>query len=335
MRLSLHRALILSAAFLPGLIIAQTNYTPSTSQTNYTPYTFSADNELGIPLIGSQNGTGGNAGFFHPSAVVSDSRGNIYVADTSNNTIRMIALDDTVSTFAGLAGATGSVDGTGSTARFYTPAGLAIDASDTLDVSDTGNDEIRKIPMIGANAGMVTTFAGLAGSSGFADGTGSAARFLSPVGIAVDLKGNAYVCDVGNNTVREITPSGEVTTVAGVGMMPSAGSTDVTGVSARFNLPNSTVVDSSGVMFHVADSANHVVRKISPNGLTATLAGGAGLRRQRGWSGVSGAIQFSNRRGRGERLDRLAMLLGSMPNLSPSRPLRVKVGIACETDSRC
>ena len=120
-----------------------------------------------------------------------DSSGNVYVADTGNDTIRKITPAGVVTTLAGSAGNVGSADGTGSAARFYYPLGVAVDSSGNVYVADTDNYTIRQI----TPAGVVTTLAGLAGNSGSADGTGSAARFYYPSGVAVDSTGNVYVAD--------------------------------------------------------------------------------------------------------------------------------------------
>src|SRR5438105_3678542 len=116
-------------------------------------------------------------------------------------------------TFTTLAGAVsiGSADGTGSAARFSQPSGVATDSSGNVYVADSYNHTIRKI----TPAGVVTTLAGLAGSRGSADGTGSAARFYYPWGMATDSSGNVYVADSFNSTIRKITPAGVVTTLAG------------------------------------------------------------------------------------------------------------------------
>ena len=118
----------------------------------------------------------------------------------------------TVSTLAGQALTNGSADGTGSGARFYYPAGVATDNAGNLYIADTDNHTIREVV---AATGAVNTLAGLAGVSGSADGTGSEARFNSPSGVAVDGSGNVYVADTLNNTLREVTPSGVVSTLAG------------------------------------------------------------------------------------------------------------------------
>ena len=176
-----------------------------------------------------------------------DGSGNVYVADSGNYTIRKITPAGVVSTLAGLAGSSGSADGTGSAARFYYPTGVAVDGSGNVYVADTGNYTIRKI----TPAGVVSTLAGLAGSTGSADGTGSAARFYYPYGVAVDGSGNVYVADTGNYTIRKITPAGVVSTLAGTA--GSSGSADGTGSAARFNYPTGVAVDGSGNVY-VADS---------------------------------------------------------------------------------
>src|SRR5205085_10019283 len=114
---------------------------------------------------------------------------------------------------------------------FSNPSGLAVDTARNVYVADTNNDTIRKI----TSAGVVTTVAGAAGSAGSVDGTGSGARFDSPVGVAVDTAGNVYVADLANYTIRKITPAGVVTTLAGLPKTP--GNEDGTGSAARFFIP--------------------------------------------------------------------------------------------------
>src|SRR6266852_3937063 len=137
-------------------------------------------------------------------------------------------------TFTTLAGqaSNGSADGTGSAPRFNSPRGVATDSSGNVYVADIFNNTIRKI----TPAGVVTTLAGLAGSGGSADGTGSAARFYLPYGVATDSSGNVYVADTSNNTIRKITPAGVVTTLAGLAGV--TGSADGTGSAARCYNPS-------------------------------------------------------------------------------------------------
>ena len=221
---------------------------------------------------GSADGTGSAARFYEPGGVaVDNSTGTFYVADTSNHTIRKITPAGAVTTFAGLAGASGSTDGTGSAARFNTPVALAFDnGTGTIYVADTGNSTIRKV----TSAGVVTTLAGAAGNIGSTDGTGSAARFYQPYGIAVDPAGVIYVADTGNSTIRKVTSAGAVTTLAGEA--GSTGSTDGTGSAARFDSPLGVAADSTGLVC-VADTDNSTIRRVTPGGTVTTLAGSPGL----------------------------------------------------------
>jgi sugar lactone lactonase YvrE len=220
---------------------------------------------------GSTDGTGTAARFNFPSDVVVDAAGNLYVVDSTNNTIRKITTTGVTSTFVGVAGASGSADGIGSAARFNFPAGLAIDGSGNLYVADTGNNTIRKI----TTSGVVSTFAGVAGARGSADGTGSAARFAAPADVAVDSTGTLYVADTGNSTIRMVTPTGVVTTFAG--LAGSNGSADGTGNAARFFSPEGVAVTSGATTtVYVADTSNDTVRLITAGGVVSTVAGVAG-----------------------------------------------------------
>ena len=237
---------------------------------------------------GSADGSGSSAHFNTPIGVAADTNGNVYVADSYNHTIRKITAARAVTTLAGSAGKTGTADGTGSAARFYRPFAVAVDSSGVVYVADTLNHTIRKI----TPARVVTTLAGVAGTSGSADGQSNAATFSYPEGIAVDASGVIYVADAGNNTVRRITPDGAVTTLAGTA--GTAGSTDGMGGAAQFRLPTSVAVDSEGNVL-VADFANQTIRKITPAGLVTTLGGTPG---ETGTANGSGsAARFYNPEG--------------------------------------
>jgi sugar lactone lactonase YvrE len=218
--------------------------------------------------FGSADGTGSDARFNFPAGVAVGSGGEVYVADSNNDTIRRIS-QGSVTTIAGAAGTSGSTDGSGATGLMNQPYGIAIDSSGNLYVAEFGNDIIRKVTQQGA----VTTLAGVALTPGHADGTGNAATFSSPTGIAIDGSGNLYVADAGNNTIRMVTSAGVVTTLAG--KAGAAGSTDGTGSAARFNSPRGLTVDSNGNVY-VADAGNSCVRKVTPAGVVTTLAGSPG-----------------------------------------------------------
>jgi sugar lactone lactonase YvrE len=216
---------------------------------------------------GSADGTGSAARFKQPYGVTVDANGNVYVADTGNDTIRKITSGGEVTTLAGLAGSTASANGAGSVARFYGPYGVAVDGSGNLYVADTTNCTIRKI----TNDGVVSTLAGSALQPGSADGSGNTARFRLPKDVAVDGSGNVYVSDTFNGTIRKITSAGVVTTLAGV--PESSGNVDGAGNVARFYRPEGIAVDGNGNVY-VADVENYSIRKITGAGVVSTLTSG-------------------------------------------------------------
>jgi uncharacterized repeat protein (TIGR01451 family) len=229
-------------------------------------------------VAGSADGTGAAAQFNYPYGVAADSKGNVYVADNGNCTIRkIVTATGVVTTLAGTAGVVGYADGTGPNAQFYGPSSVAVDsAGSTVYVADTFNQVVRKINV---SSGAVTTLAGnqAAGAVGDVDGTGSNARLYYPTGIALDKNGIVYVTENSGNTIRKITSGGVVTTLAGTFALDDTnlGSADGTGHAARFRTPWGIAVDAKGVLY-VADYGNNTIRKITPIGVVTTLAGAPG-----------------------------------------------------------
>jgi sugar lactone lactonase YvrE len=258
----------------------------------------------GSGALGAANGPGISAEFSKPTGVAVDSSGNVFVADSFGNSIRKVTPGGVVSTFAtgfsepyGLAvdnanniyvadrqnyrvakvdstglvttlagsGASSSVDGVGTAASFTEPLGVAVDSSGTVYVSDGFGATVRKVTSVG----VVSTLAGSAGTPGHVDGTGSAARFIRPHGIAIDASGaNVYIADHSDSTIRKITIAGVATTVAGgsAGFLDSANP-----LSAQFS-PVGIAVDPAGNVY-VGDYSNHRIRKIATNGNVTTIAG--------------------------------------------------------------
>ncbi len=219
----------------------------------------------GSGTAGFVNGTGTGAQFNVPEAIGIDSSGNLFVGDTGNNVIRKITPAGVVTTFAGsTSGTAGSSDGTGTAARFNGLQGLTIDGSNNIWVADSNNNTIRKV----TSSAVVTTFAG-SGTAGSANGTGTAAQFDWPQGVAVDSSGNIWVADTNNNMIRKITPGRVVTTLAGSG---SSGALDGLSTAARFSGPRGLAIDAAGIIY-VADSGNNLIRTVDSSGYVVTVAG--------------------------------------------------------------
>jgi sugar lactone lactonase YvrE len=219
---------------------------------------------------GTADGAALAARFNGPNGAVADANSNVYIVDTFNHTIRKIsAATGLVGTLAGSPGAEGTTNGTGPAASFFYPEAVAVDSQGNVFVAEDSH-VIRKV----TPAGVVSTFAGSPGEGDFADGTGPAARFFYPSGLAIDPQDNLYVADSGNYCVRKITPGGMVTTLAGQGGAP--GSEDGTGGAARFGILAGLAIGPGGNLF-VTDSDHATIRKITPAGAVTTLAGSAGV----------------------------------------------------------
>jgi hypothetical protein len=218
--------------------------------------------------LGAVEGTGIQARFNSPRGITF-SGGNLYVADTSNQTIRKIIVNTgEVSTFAGTVGVQGTTNGTGTAAKFNYPTGITNDGAN-LYVTDRLNHTIRKIVIA---TGAVTTLAGEAAISGISNGIGVQAHFNEPSGITND-GASLYIADKKNHTIRKIIiATGTVTTLAGTA--GSQGNDDGTGAAARFRSPSGITTDN--VNLYVADTTNSTIRKIViANGAVTTLAGTA------------------------------------------------------------
>lgn len=236
----------------------------------------------GTQSAGVVDGTGTNARLNGPHAIVLDrTTGNFYVSDFYGAAIRKVTPAGVVTTVAGN-GTAGYVNETGGNARFNHPAGMVIDAAGNLYVCDNHNHAIRRI----TPAGVVTTFAGN-GTAGHVDANGASARFHGPEGMAIDAVGNLFVTDFAGHCIRKVTPSGDVSTVAGT--YGTAGTADGAASVAKFSSPHGVAVDPSGNLY-VTDFGNVRVRKVSSSGVVTTIAGGGpvgvnGLGTQAGFSG--------------------------------------------------
>ena len=225
---------------------------------------------------GSDDGTGAEARFSMLAGIAIDTTGTLYVADFGNNTIRKVSPGGVVTTLAGKPGVLGFDDGIGSAATFSGPNGIAVDGNGIVYVADSYNHLVRTI----TPAGVVSTLAGTVRRRGNVDGQGSAAAFSFATpqledgaqpplsGMVVNSTGTLFLTDYFNDTIRTVSPTGRVTTVAG-GYL---GYLDGPGTSARFRTPSGISIDASG-NFYVSEDYNWTIRKISPSMATSTLAG--------------------------------------------------------------
>lgn len=206
----------------------------------------------GQALAGLADGLGGIAKFNTPYGLTVDKQDHLYVADSENHVIRRIDPQGNVTTFAGT-GSQGYQDGPTTTARFNEPYGLAFDSVGNLYIADRGNHRIRRIDA----QGIVSTVAGT-GNSGYSDGAALQAEFDRPASVVLDAQGNLFVVDQNNQRIRQIDPTGKVTTLAGTG---DAGFQDGPLSQAQFNDPFGIAIDASGLLY-IGDRENHNIRRI-------------------------------------------------------------------------
>lgn len=202
---------------------------------------------------GHANGSVYTASFTSPSGIAVDKARNLYIADYYDNRIRKITPAGEVSTFAG-SGSMGKADGQGEAASFSYPTGITIDAADNLYVADSAGNRIRKI----SPSGAVSTLAGSGVFGGRADGPAQTATFNQPIGIAIDNAGFIYISEMMNKLVRKLSPSGQVSTLAGGG---ASYKTDGIGSVASFSSLTGIAVDNRGNLF-VSDGTR--IRKLAP-----------------------------------------------------------------------
>lgn len=224
----------------------------------------------GASTYAGDGGPAVNASMSEPEGVAVDATGNIFIVDEDNNVIRKVNTSGIISTVAG----TGTIGYTGNgglatLATLNSPASIAIDRKGNLFIADTWNNAIRKVD----TAGIITTVAGNGlGGYGGDNGQATQANLNLPEGIAVDVQGNLYICDSGNNRVRKVNTSGVITTIAGTGAAGYGGD-NAAATSAVLNYPSGIAYDTASGNIYVADETNNRIRKIDVSGVITTFAG--------------------------------------------------------------
>ena len=224
-------------------------------------------------IDGFVDGNRNKALFRSPEGIAADNKGNLYVTEYRSSIIRKIDSKGNVSILAGQPLKTGYADGKTSKSLIDRPHGIAVDKKGNVFFCDMKNHLIRKID----NKGFVSTVAGEQGIAGIKDGIGRNAQFNQPEGIVVDSKGNLFVVDTYNFTVRKINKNGKVTTFAGLG--GKGGYADGNGINALFNMPIGIAIDKNDNLFVVdaiydsEKQGNSVIRKIDSKGNVTTFAG--------------------------------------------------------------
>jgi uncharacterized protein (TIGR03437 family) len=228
----------------------------------------------GIPQVQGYFGDGGlatGAQLYKPQRVALDSKGNYYISDYYTNAVRMVtASTGNIATIAGngTSGFAGD-DGAATDANIGSVYGIAVDSTGVVYISDTVNGRVRKID----TKGVITTFAGGVEKGYSGDGAAAtSARLWFPSGLALDGSGNLYMADYGNHTVRKITSSGTISTVAGTGNWGATGDGSAAS-KATLESPMSLAIDAAGNIY-IGDVGSQSIRKVTTDGNIRTVVSG-------------------------------------------------------------
>ncbi|GBC76683.1 Serine/threonine-protein kinase PknD [bacterium HR08] len=222
----------------------------------------------GLPMFSGDGGPAAQASVNVPMHLVFDGAGNLYVADSGNSRVRKIDPSGVITTVAGTSvRGFGGDEGSALEARLNMPVALALGADGTLFIADAGNHRVRAVDP----QGVIRTVAG----GGIGDGGDPRQAALNlPYGVAVDAQGNLYIADTQHHRIRRVALSAEqphIETIAGTGISGFNGD-DRPAIEAHLNFPRGLAVDAAGNLY-IADTFNHRVRKITPDGIITTVAG--------------------------------------------------------------
>jgi sugar lactone lactonase YvrE len=236
----------------------------------------------GVSDYGGDGGPAAEAQLRYAADVAVDSENNLYIADIDDHRIRKVTPDGMISTVAGTG--TGGFDGDGgpaANAKLDEPAGVVVDTGGNIYIADSRNHRIRKVTL----SGQITTVAGsgardtfdfkgfpiYGGGYGGDGGPALQALLKNPRGVAIDMAGNLFIADSGNQRIRRVNIAGTIDTIAGNGAQDFSGD-DGPASSAALAMPESITVDETGNLY-IADTGNHRIRKVGIDGNIATIAG--------------------------------------------------------------
>ncbi|MEV6346718.1 hypothetical protein [Actinoplanes sp. NPDC051851] len=217
-----------------------------------------------------QSGDGGpatDAQLYRPGGVAFDSSNGLYIADTGNNLVRTVSAG-VITTFAGtgLTGGTTATDGGAATSgNLSTPQDVAVDSGGAVYIADTGHHRIRRV-----SGGVIGTVAGTGTSGSTTTGVAATTLLSSPWGVSVTASGRIYIADTGNNRILMMNGTA-ISVVAGTGTSGYSGDGGAP-TGAKLNGPRDVKVDEHSGDVYIADTGNHVVRRIR-NGVITTVAG--------------------------------------------------------------
>ena len=241
----------------------------------------------GVPGNGHSGAFSGDGGaadaahLFTPSGLATDSGGNVYIADEQNNVIRRVAADGTISTVAGVpyVGSLSSTrfggdGGLATNAYLDNPEAVVVDGAGNLYIADYSNNVVRKVA---ASTGIITTYAGKNGSQSYTGDNGPATSvgLYHPIALALDKEGNLYIADMGNNLIRRVDTSGQMTTIAGNFNNHAQGNpvNNQPATTVPLNQPSGVAISPAGEVY-ISDTRYSLLRKIAANGNLVTVAGG-------------------------------------------------------------